>query len=166
MQRDGSGTGAALTGQCAEERGATVGLSCAVDFDGVRKMLGAIVAQLDAYGLTREEIGSAEVVIAEALNNVVEHACPETPGEEIALTLRQTGRGLLVEIRDTGRPMPGGAPPLGDVVDPEAPREEMPEGGFGWFLIRALVHDLTYEHADGVNRLTFRIAVGLDPIAI
>ena len=149
----------------ASERGGTVRLSCATTFASVRQLLGQVTDQLKAYGLTLEEIGSAEVVIAESLNNVVEHAFHETPDGRIELALRQTGRGLLVEIEDKGAPMPGGAPPIGDPVDPSGPKEDMPEGGFGWFLIRALVHDLTYERIGDANRLTFRIAVGLDPIA-
>lgn len=167
MRRDQAGAdGAGQTPRPGDaERGATVRLSCASTFDDVRRMLGAIVAQLEAYGLTREEIGSAEVVIAEALNNIVEHAFLEVPDGRIDLALRQTGRGLYVDIADSGAAMPGGAPPLGDPVDPSAPREDMPEGGFGWFLIRALVHDLDYERTGDVNHLSFRIAVGLDPIA-
>ena len=147
------------------ERGATVRLSCASTFAGVRDLLGRVTAQLGAYGVIREEIGSAEVVIAESLNNIVEHAFRESPDGRIDLALTQTGRGLFVEIEDRGAPMPGGAPPLGDPVDPGAPRDEMPEGGFGWFLIRALVHDLAYERADGTNHLRYRIAIGLDPIS-
>ena len=148
------------------KRGVPVALTCGTTFDDVRQMLCAIVAQLEIYGLTREEIGSAEVVIAESLNNVVEHAFLKVPDGRIDLTLRQTGRGLIVEIEDVGNPMPADGPPLGAQVVPGVPQEDVPEGGFGWFLIRALVHDLVYERTEGRNRLTYRIAVGLDPIAI
>ena len=37
---------------------------------------------------------------------------------------------------------------------------DMPEGGFGWLIIRQLAHDVRYARHEGVNQLSFRIAVG------
>jgi serine/threonine-protein kinase RsbW len=40
------------------------------------------------------------------------------------------------------------------------PLGDMPEGGFGWLIIRQLARDVAYVREDGVNQLSFRIAVG------
>jgi serine/threonine-protein kinase RsbW len=51
--------------------------------------------------------------------------------------------------------------PFGGSVDPAAPLSEMPEGGFGWLIIRQLARDVSYTRQDGVNHLSFRIGVGV-----
>ncbi|QYK42431.1 MAG: ATP-binding protein [Paracoccaceae bacterium] len=98
--------------------------------------------------------GTAEVVLAEALNNIVEHAYAASDGE-IQITLAPTRQGLECLIVDQGRPMPSGGPPPGILPDPCA--ESPPEGGFGWHLIRTLSRDLHYRRADGRNHLSFRL---------
>lgn len=98
---------------------------------------------------------SAEIVLAEVLNNIVEHAYAMAPGE-IEVTLKVDAGMLECSIADCGKPMPGGqlpesaAPALGNLTD-------LPEGGFGWLLIRTLARDLEYSRLDGRNRLSFRL---------
>ena len=38
--------------------------------------------------------------------------------------------------------------------------QDLPEGGFGWFLIRELTHDLTYRRDGSRNHLSFRMVLG------
>ncbi|MFN7053455.1 MAG: ATP-binding protein, partial [Gemmobacter sp.] len=98
--------------------------------------------------------GTAEVVLAEALNNIVEHAYAASEGD-IEITLTSDKGGLTCRIVDHGRPMPAHRLPDGTLPapDPLPP----PEGGFGWYLIRTLSRDLEYRHADGRNHLSFRL---------
>ena len=56
--------------------------------------------------------------------------------------------------------MPNGRAPLGDNPRDYARADELPEGGFGWFLIRELAHDLVYDRENGENFLIFRMAIG------
>ena len=51
------------------------------------------------------------------------------------------------------RPSPGGEPPAGQAPDPD----DLPEGGFGWHLIRSLSKDLEYHREGDRNFLTFRL---------
>lgn len=98
---------------------------------------------------------SAQIVLAEALNNIVEHSYANGCGE-IRLTLRSCPHGLACRISDRGLPMPKGDLPLG--LNPMADRStDLPEGGFGWFLIRALARELGYHRKDGCNHLSFWI---------
>jgi len=120
------------------------------DFE-TRAILGDLCGQLAARGLNDDDLGTIELVLAEVLNNITEHAYgPEGGPIEVALEL--TGRSLHCELRDYGRPMPMGNAPLTElpVIDPP---DILPEGGFGWHIIRCLVSDLTYERATDCNRL-------------
>ncbi|HBG98902.1 MAG TPA: ATP-binding protein [Rhodobacteraceae bacterium] len=99
---------------------------------------------------------TVELLLAELLNNVVRHACRGRPGHSIEIALRERPDGLLVLIRDDGVPMPGGAPPPGRVHDPD----DLPEGGFGWGLIRMLARDIRYARRRGRNRIALVIPPG------
>lgn len=124
------------------------------DADAVRAALAALSQTHLLRGLSEDARGTAELVLAEALNNIVEHAYATDPGV-IEVTLEPAPVGLSCLIVDQGRPMPGGQLPHG--ILPPADTEHPPEGGFGWFLIRNLSQDLRYARTDGRNRLSFRL---------
>ena len=129
----------------------------------VRHALQSFLEELD--GLEQEERGSVELVLAEVLNNVVEHAYgPEERGW-ISLFCTPGPDGLQFRIQDSGRPMPEGIPPMGSPAALPEALEALPEGGFGWFLIRDLSHDVSYQRQGELNVLSFRIKVGaLHPV--
>ncbi|MFT6450753.1 MAG: serine/threonine-protein kinase RsbW [Halocynthiibacter sp.] len=127
----------------------------------VRTALTSICDCLRKLSLSDEEVGSVELVLAETLNNIVEHAYSDSGVGEIDVRLQLGERGLYCSIFDNGSTMPGGMPPLGMAADPMADMEDLPEGGFGWFLIRELAKDLQYARAGDRNQVTFRIAVGM-----
>lgn len=137
-----------------------------LDFDGsllgVRDVLGRVVRCLDILALDPDEKGSVELVLAEALNNVVEHAYGGAAEGRVHLALHHAADGLHVLIRDSGSPMPEERLPLSDHATPDAAGPDAPEGGFGWFMIRHIARDIAYRREDGENLLTFRIPVGLD----
>lgn len=112
-----------------------------------------------------------ELVLAEVLNNIVEHgisggraaaiAAEDSP-RVVHLLVCMAGRRLRCVITDSGMLLP---------QDCLAPRTlpgckpELPEGGFGWYLIQDLVTDLTYSRMAGRNYLTFTLpADGHDPV--
>ncbi len=133
-----------------------LGRTCIAEPAAVRAALIEITAAVSAAGAGPPLAGALELVLAEVLNNVVEHAYAGlTPGTiEVTLTIRQSG--IDCRVRDGGRPMPGGAPPC---AQPPALGEtdDLPEGGFGWFLIGMLARDIAYVRARGVNDLRFRV---------
>ena len=128
------------------------------DAMAVREGLKALFNTIVLRSLPEDGRGTAEIVLAEALNNIVEHAYARHPGEiEISLQLRSNE--LVCRITDTGLPMPDAKLPEGNlVVINDA--DELPEGGFGWYLIRTLSHDLHYRREDGRNLLCFRLETG------
>ncbi|MEL7092206.1 MAG: ATP-binding protein [Pseudomonadota bacterium] len=129
---------------------------------GVRNALEQVKGNLVTYGLEPEEIGTVELVLAEAMNNIVEHAYPNDDcAGPISLTCARQMNGLGFSIEDKGRAMPGGKTPVGMAVDVDVDLGDMPEGGFGWFLIQDLAKDVHYARVDDTNRLTFRICVSV-----
>lgn len=118
---------------------------------GLRSLFDTILLR----GLTAEDRGAAEIVLAEALNNIVEHAYSNSHGEiDITLQLRQTE--LICTIVDTGKPMPDDTLPEGNLA-PFGAVKDLPEGGFGWHVIRTLSKDLHYQRQNGRNQLSFRL---------
>ena len=109
------------------------------------------------HNLTEDCLGTTELVLAEALNNVVEHAYASFPGE-IEVQVQRDPDQLRFHIADKGLPMPEPNPPGGQLPAMGA-FDDLPEGGFGWFLIRTLAHDLTYRRQDGQNLLSFGVCV-------
>ena len=129
-------------------------------FKWVRRAVHQTMDALENCNLSPEEMGTFEIVLAEALNNIVEHAYPQGDPGDIKLTVRIRRSGLVVEVSDRGRPMPNGRAPIGNHPMAEFDQDPMPEGGYGWFLIRELVQDLIYDRRDGENFLVFRMTLG------
>lgn len=99
-------------------------------------------------GLGTGERERLEIVLAEALNNIVEHAYAQKRGKIRLAMWNQRGRIHLL-FEDEGCAMPEGGLPKGDM--PES--EQFPEGGFGWYLIRSFSQRVSYRRIDGFNRL-------------
>ncbi len=100
---------------------------------------------------------NTEVVLAEVLNNIAEHSYCDRPAGQIAMNLELSGDGVKFLIVDDGNVMPNLTPP-----DPELPKidvevSDLPEGGFGWYLIRTLTTDLEYARVGSHNHLRARI---------
>jgi serine/threonine-protein kinase RsbW len=123
----------------------------------VRDALNVLCTSGPLRDLAEDERGTAELVLAEVLNNLVEHAYAAAPGK-IEITLCHSDQGLRCQIVDTGLPMPDNALPKGELPEiADCPLEALPEGGFGWYLIRALSADLNYVRTAGQNRLSFTL---------
>ena len=108
-------------------------------------------------GVDPEICNTGEQVLAEVLNNVVEHAQAGRPDGQIELDTRLRNDGVICAVRDDGAEMPGQELPEGKIHDLAMGRDDLPEGGFGWYMIHTLTEDLRYERQNGWNRLEFRI---------
>ena len=123
----------------------------------IRENLAHLMQTRPLSDLSDDSRGSAELVLAEVLNNVAEHAYPEGQGP-VSISLVRAAAGISCLIVDQGAPMPGGALPAGQPPPAQdAALEDMPEGGFGWLLIRSLTQDLAYLRTGGCNRLSFTL---------
>ena len=62
---------------------------------------------------------------------------------------------------DAGAPMPNNTLPNRTDHDLAGPAADLPEGGFGWFLIRDLAQDVEYRRAGAQNVLNLRLDLAL-----
>ncbi len=143
-------------------RPCAIALRFAATSSDVRSSMILVRKMLAVMDLCDDDIGRVELVLAEALNNVVEHACADRADHLVLLDLsHETGR-LNCRICDPGTPMPGASPPSGHKADPSALREDLPEGGFGWMLIRELADVVKYQRVGDENHLFLSIPISGD----
>lgn len=103
-----------------------------------------------------DAMGRLELVLAEVMNNVAEHAA--TPGHQLGsmhLCVVMQDSGLSCAITDDGGKLPADclkprSLPMQDPLD-------LPEGGFGWFLIQGLTQSLCYYREGCRNCLAFTV---------
>lgn len=126
----------------------------------VRDGLAHLLARPPLVGLDGDDRSTVELVLAEVLNNVAEHAY-SGQGGLAEVTLGRTRSGLFCLVSDRGQPMPAGQLPAGQLHEGTSDDPaDLPEGGFGWHLIRSLTRDLAYVRRDGQNRLSFVVPLG------
>lgn len=124
-----------------------------------RQAIVATIARLPDLGISDSRCGDIEIALAEAINNVVEHACANLPDASGCITCLIYGDTLIVEIYDTGRALPDSRPPTGTGANLAVPVPELPEGGFGWSLIHRITANVAYERTGNLNclRLEFEV---------
>jgi len=121
-----------------------------------RQALAAISKRLRSSDLTQDRAGEVEIALAEAINNVVEHAYADSEPGLVRILCSLRTEHLDIRICDTGTPLAQSRLPLGLAADVSVPRSELPEGGFGWFLIRELTSDVRYDRCGLINHLSLR----------
>lgn len=124
----------------------------------VRAALERIETGLRALDAPEDVRGTAQLVLAEILNNVVEHAYTSKDGE-IEISLSPKGDMLFCLISDAGEPMPENTLPNGRAVEEGTELMDLPEGGFGWLLINEYARNLEYHRRKDKNVLSFQLAL-------
>ena len=127
--------------------------------ENVRSILSELGQQLRDFGLGEEICGTVEIATAEALNNVIEHAYAPTCEGPVALDASLNSERLVLTLWDNGMALSGGTLPGAALPDASGPLETLPEGGFGWYLIRELTDALSYRREGPHNRLVLEFAV-------
>ena len=133
-------------------------LQLIADPEAIREGLRQLMAASPMCHLSDDVRGSAEIVLAEVLNNIVEHAYAGHAGH-IGLTLDYEHPHLSFEIEDCGCAMPLEKLPGCELAVVGADGN-LPEGGFGWFLIRTLTRGLVYHRRSNRNTLAFWMDAG------
>ena len=132
------GTAAGLAAETSGVGAASIAMRLSTDVLAVRRALGATRQTLLAAGMQDDALDSVELALAEAMNNVVEHAYPQPSKGTIALRVSLRDGWVKCEITDGGKAMPDGALPVGrapetgDDNGASFSGEDVPEGGFGW----------------------------------
>ena len=128
---------------------------CATELEA-REAIAAISRRLRGLEISCDMADGVEIALAEAVNNVVEHAYSDSEPGLVRILCSLRGARLDIRIADTGSPLPDNRLPPGLAADVSVPRADLPEGGFGWFLIRELTSDIRYDRCGLINHLSLR----------
>ncbi|MBU2981120.1 ATP-binding protein [Lentibacter algarum] len=125
----------------------------------VRHALAQLRHELSSLALSADDLGSIEIVLGEVLNNVVEHAYCEGASGSIHVSCVPSVHVLRFKVEDQGVMLPFEELPEGELPSFDRPLAALPEGGFGWYLVRNLACDLVYQRREHRNILAFSIPV-------
>ncbi len=109
-----------------------------------------VVAFARACGFSAQELADIEAAVGEGLANSVEHAHRSDDGIEVTAT--RNGGTLVIEIKDSG-----GGFDHGRVCAKARPPTEAPRG-FGTFIMRELMDEVSYSEVGTRLRLVKRLA--------
>ncbi len=129
------------------------------DAEATRTALARMQTLFLAIGLAKETQYDVVIALTEAINNIIEHALGDNPLGCVGLSCYRRNGELLVRLQDNGKAMPGLSAPMGQSVDFNRPMADLPEGGFGWFLIRQLTSDVQYHRERNINHLDLRFEI-------
>lgn len=107
----------------------------------------------EELGLGADMVFNLNLVLEEALTNVIMYAFPEGGDHMIGLTALSEDGVLSFTIQDDGIAFDPTEAPEADVT---LSAEERPIGGLGIFLIRQIMDEVTYERANDCNVLTMK----------
>ena len=132
---------------------------------GTRQAMKALLHGLNPWHLSATDQGKIQVALVEVLNNIVEHAYGDQGGGIIEITCQPFVGYLGFEIVDTGIALPDHCL-QNDQLSAIDIQASLPEGGFGWFLIRQLSYDIAHKRRDGKNHLSLKIRMEDPPAQI
>jgi serine/threonine-protein kinase RsbW len=129
------------------------------DPETVHSVVQRVSDDLGALNLTDDHRADFKILLVEVINNIIEHGYQRENRKPIELSLTRDGRSLKFVFVDFGLPMPFGKI-QSDNLDPATyARDQLPEGGFGWQIIRQLAHDIHYQRKGRVNSLSLKLGI-------
>lgn len=131
----------------------TYQFSCRATDLGVRDLMQRFLDTLRHQDLDEDVQSTVAIAVTEGLNNIVEHALTGRADESIDVALSVDAVQIFVLVQDAGTAMPGWQIPAGCPAVLPVARVDLPEGGFGWTMIRSLTDRVDYSRINGMNRL-------------
>ena len=105
----------------------------------------------EELNLTPELVFNLNLVLEEAVSNVILYAYPKEEHQEIVLTTKISDKSLIFVLTDSGKEFDPTQAPDADVT---LSAEEREIGGLGIFLIRQIMNEVRYQRIEGKNVLT------------
>ena len=121
------------------------------DISEINKLAIFIEELGEELGLMPNMIFNLNLVLEEAVSNVILYAYPEEKQHEIILTANMSDKNLIFVLLDTGKEFDPTQVPDADVT---LSAEERQIGGLGIFLIRQIMNEVKYQRIEGKNILT------------
>lgn len=101
---------------------------------------------LEPLGFSPQQVFETNVAMAEALTNVIRHAYGGPSDQQIIVEASWTDDRITISIQDFGQrfdPAQHGTPDL----------DRPAEGGYGIFLMRRFMDEVTYDHSPPVGTI-------------
>ncbi|HKK97097.1 MAG TPA: ATP-binding protein [Marivita sp.] len=127
---------------------------CLPALDVVTPWVLAQVGDALKFGVAQDSCDSLQIAVAEALNNIVEHGYRGSRLGAVVIQVSVSATDIVCDLTDWGCAYPGLDLPNGVLPDPT----DLEEGGYGWFLIRSLMTNVTYERRHKTNHLSLTLA--------
>lgn len=103
--------------------------------------------------LIPELVFNLNLVLEEAVSNIILYAYPEQMGKEISIMADKSDNILVFTLTDTGKEFDPTEVPE---VDINLSVEERPIGGLGIFLIKNIMNEVEYQRVEGRNVFTLK----------
>ena len=105
----------------------------------------------EEFSLAPDIVFNLNLVLEEAVVNVINYAYPKEDHESIYLSARMHEGSIILVLTDTGKEFDPTAAPEADVT---LSADDRQIGGLGIFLIRQIMNEVKYERIEGKNVLT------------
>ena len=116
----------------------------------VRVLSGALRGIGQELSLSEEQLGQLELMMVEAVNNVIEHAYQMQHGNDVQVRVEYSPQEVHLVISDQGHAMPDAL----HTETREMPNpDDLPEGGWGMGLIHLLADSIRYSRDAKGNHL-------------
>ena len=103
------------------------------------------------FELSPDIVFNLNLVLEEAVVNIINYAYPKEEHESIYLSARMHEGSIVLVLTDTGKEFDPTMAPEADIT---LSADDRPIGGLGIFLIRQIMNEVRYERIDGKNVLT------------
>ena len=103
------------------------------------------------FSLSPEVIFNLNLVLEEAVVNIINYAYPKEEHERIYLSAKLREGSIVLVLTDTGKEFDPTMAPEADIT---LSADEREIGGLGIFLIRQIMNEVKYERIEGKNVLT------------
>ena len=103
------------------------------------------------FSLSPDIVFNLNLVLEEAVVNVINYAYPKEEHQNIYLSARMHEGSIVLVLTDTGKEFDPTAAPEADVT---LSADDRQIGGLGIFLIRQIMNEVKYERIEGKNVLT------------
>ena len=121
------------------------------DISEISRLAAFIEEVGEAFALTPDVVFNLNLVIEEAVVNVINYAYPKEEHQSIYLSANLHNGSIVFVLTDTGKEFDPTQAPEADIT---LSAEERPIGGLGIFLIRQIMNEVKYQRIDGKNILT------------
>ena len=105
----------------------------------------------EEFGLTPDVVFNLNLVLEEAVVNIINYAYPKEDHQWIYLSAKLQDGTIILVLTDTGKEFDPTMAPEADIT---LSADEREIGGLGIFLIRQIMNEVKYERIDGKNVLT------------